>query len=270
MGENGHHILIAITRSGLELDMNHKERVEACREVSQRLLRKYYHDIVATAVVGSVARMDDLEHSDIDFQVLVREGSTLRTHTFILNNCLFSVNVRTESDWRRELTEGGDHLPLAIGSLMTILPAHDPTGSFARLKNIALNVPVEAWKNGVREGISGIFEDFGRLRNLFEGQNWDAFRMMRGFVAAEMALTYANLRRKVLRSEKDLVSVFETDGAVQTEEARAFRVAAGLEPAEDAYVMEALEFLEGFLVREAMKQSTMPLMVKSGRTYVAP
>jgi len=270
MGENGHHILIAIIRSGLQLDMNHRERVEACREVSQRLLRTYYHDITATAVVGSVARMEDLEHSDIDFHVLVREGSSLRSHSFILNNCLFSVNVRTESEWRRELTEGGNHLPLAIGSLMTILPAHDPTGSFARLKNIALNVPVSAWKNGVREGIAGIFEDFGRLRNLYAAQNWDGFRMLKGFVAADMALTYANLRRKVLRSEKDLSNVFEEEGDVQTEAARAFRVAAGLDPAEDVYVMEALEFLAGFLVREAMKQSEMPLMLKSGRNYTAP
>jgi predicted nucleotidyltransferase len=250
--------------------MNHRERVEACREVSERLLRRYYHDIIATAVTGSVARGDDREYSDIDFQVLVRNGSVLQSHSFILNNCLFSINVRSEEEWRRELTEGGDHLPLATGSLMTVLPAHDPTGAFARLKNIALNVPGEAWRNGVREGISGIFEDLGRVRNFYSSQDWDRFRMMAAFVATSIALTYANLTRSVLRTEMELTKVFETQDGSMTEAGRAFRVAARLDPAEDIDVMESLDFLGDFLIKEAMKQSAMPQMYKSARSYSPP
>ncbi|MBU0685252.1 MAG: nucleotidyltransferase domain-containing protein [Thermoplasmatota archaeon] len=238
--------------------------------MSERLLRRYYHDIIATAVVGSVARGDDLEHSDIDFQVLVRNGSVLQSHSFILNNCLFSINVRTEEEWRRELTEGGDHLPLAIGSLMTVLPAHDPTGAFARLKNIALNVPSEAWRNGTREGVSGIFEDLGRVRNFYTKQEWDSFGMMSALVVTDIALTYANLTRKVLRTEKELTKVFETEDGSTTEVGRAFRMAARLDPAEDIDVMESLEFLENFLIREAMKQSAMPQVYTSARSYHPP
>lgn len=248
--------------------MNHRERLEACREVSQKLLKRYYHDIIATAVVGSVARGEDLEHSDIDFQVLVRHGSSLQSHSFVLNNCLFSINVRTEAEWRRELAEGGDHLPLAIGSLMNVLPAQDSTGAFARLRNVALNVSGEAWRNGVREGMSGIFEDLGRARNFYAGEDWDSFRMMTPFIAASIALTYANLTRKVLPSEKDLAKVFESDAG--SEAGRAFRIAARMDPAEDIDVMESLDFLEDFLIREAMKQSAMPQMYRSARSYSPP
>jgi len=270
MGENGHHLHILIRLSGPRLDMNHRERVEACREVSERLLRRYYHDIIATAVVGSVARGDDREHSDIDFQVLVRKGSNLRSHSFVLNNCLFSVNVRTEADWREELTQGNDHLPLAIGSLTNVLPAHDPTGAFARLKSLASSVPGEAWKNGVREGISGIWEDLGRVRNFYAAQDWDSFRMMSGPVATSIALTYANLTRQVLQTEKDLAKVFENGDGSNTEAARAFRVAARLETGEDIDVMEALNFLGDFLFREAAKQSALPDVLKSARNYSPP
>src|SRR4030042_2891462 len=102
--------------------MNHRERGEACREVSERLLKTYYHDIIATAAMGSVARGEDREHSDVDFHVLVRKGSNLRSHSFVLNNCLFSVNVRTESEWRGELETGGDRPPLAPGPPPRRLP----------------------------------------------------------------------------------------------------------------------------------------------------
>ncbi len=250
--------------------MNHRERIEACREVSERLLKKYYHDIIATAVMGSVARGDDREHSDIDFHVLVRKGSSLRTHSFVLNNCLFAINVRTEAEWRNELTDGGDRVPMAIGALMNVLPAHDPTGAFARLKNLAMNVPGEAWKNGVREGPSGIFEDLGRVRNFYSAQDWDSFRMMSGLVAIGIAITYANLARKVVQTEKDLTHIFEDEVGQGKEAARAFRVAARLDTVDDTDVMEALDFLGDFLFREAATQSALPQIQRSARNYSPP
>jgi predicted nucleotidyltransferase len=270
MGENGRHLHILIRLSGPRLDMNHRERVVACREVSERLLRRYYHDIIATAVVGSVARGDDREYSDIDFQVLVRRGSKLRSHSFVLNECLFSVNVRTEADWREELTRGNDHLPLAIGSLMNVLPAHDPTGAFARLRRLASGVPGEAWRNGVRDGLSGICEDLGRVRNFYAAKDWDSFRMMSGSVATGIALTYANLTRQILQTEKDLMKVFENGNSSDIEVARAFRVAAKLETGEDVDVMEALNFLGEFLFREGAKQSALPDIFKSAWNYSPP
>ncbi len=54
--------------------MNHQERWTACRAISDRLLKKYAHDVIATAVTGSVGRGDDAEFSDIDFSVLVRKS----------------------------------------------------------------------------------------------------------------------------------------------------------------------------------------------------
>ena len=88
------------------------------------------------------------------------------------------------------------------------------------------------------------------------------------FIAASIALTYANLTRKVLPSEKDLAKVFESDAG--SEAGRAFRIAARMDPAEDIDVMESLDFLEDFLIREAMKQSAMPQMYRSARSYSPP
>ena len=73
--------------------------------VSDRLLKKCAHDVIATAVTGSVGRGDDADFSDIDFSVLVRKKYHLHSHRFVLKGCLFSVASGTERDWLEELTQ---------------------------------------------------------------------------------------------------------------------------------------------------------------------
>lgn len=123
--------------------MNHQERWTACRTVSDRLLKKYAHDVIATAVTGSVGRGDDAEFSDIDFSVLVRKKSRLHSHRFVLKGCLFSVAASTERDRLEELTRPNHALPLVVGSLKSMRAIHDPSGSFRRLRRTSEDLPKE-------------------------------------------------------------------------------------------------------------------------------
>ena len=250
--------------------MDHRQRVDACREVSSRLLQRYPDDIIGMAVFGSVARGDDLEHSDIDFHVLVKEGSRLSTHFFVLNECFFIIVVKTEKDWREDLLEPESGLCLTAGALMNVLPIHDHSGAFSRLKTMAKALPHEAWKTAVRDGIAGIFEDLGRVRNMYKQGDYANFRLFSVLVAIGMAKVYGDLRRHMLDTEKDLNKVFEEDGGPDCEPARAYRVAARIVEASDHDTMDALEWLNDFLIRETLKQSAMPLMYKSARSYIPP
>lgn len=250
--------------------MNHRQRVDACREVSSRLLQRFPDDIIATAVFGSVARGEDLEHSDIDMQVLVRDGARLSSHFFVLDDCYFSVVVKTEESWRTELTEPVSGLCLTAGSLQIVLPIHDPSGAFARLRTMANALPAESWKSAIREGIAGIVEDLGRVRNFYMQADYTNFRLFSVLVALGMAKVYADLGRHMLRTEKDLNTVFEKGGGPDCEAARAYRVAARLVEASDHDTMDGLEWLSDFLTREALKQSAMPQTCKSVRSYIPP
>jgi predicted nucleotidyltransferase len=250
--------------------MNHRQRVDACREISSRLLQRYPEDIVATAVFGSVARGEDLEHSDIDFQVLVRERARLSSHFFVLDDCFFSIVVKTEESWRIELTEPESGLCLSAGSLIAVLPIYDPSGAFARLKTMAKALPQESWKSAIREGIAGIVEDLGRVRNMYEQADYTNFRLFSVLVAIGMAKVYGDLGRRMLKTDKDLNRVFEESGGPECEPARAYRVAARLVEANDHDTMDALEWLNDFLMREALKQSAMPQICKSARSYIPP
>jgi len=233
-------------------------------------LRKHHDDIRAIAVLGSVARREDEEHSDIDMKVIVKQGSNLRSHVFVLDNCLFSVEARTEESWRRELTEPNSHLSLSVGSLLNVLPGHDPTGVFKRLSNMAGSLPSECWKNAVRDSMEVIVEDLGRVRNAHDRGDFRTFRIDAVSVALSMALVQANLERRPLVTERDLNVVFEELLGEDSEPARAFRVASRVEEGDDDDVMDALLFLGDYLVRESMKHSAMLQILSSARSYTPP
>lgn len=257
-------------RSQYDFEMNHRQRVDACREVVDRLLRKHHDDIKAIAVLGSVARREDEEHSDIDMKVIVKGGSRLKSHVFVLDNCLFSIEVRTEESWHRELTEPNSHLCLAVGSLAHILPGYDPKGVFKRLSVMANSLPADCWRNAVRDGMEAIVEDLGRVRNAYERGDYSTLRVNAPGVALSMALVQANLGHAAVVTERDLNHVFEELLGCDSEPARAYKVASRIEDGDDDDVMDALIFLGDYLLREAMKHSAMLQVHSSANNYVPP
>ncbi len=250
--------------------MNHKQRVEAAQEVSSKLLKSYPDEVVATAVFGSVARGDDHEHSDTDMQVLVKEGAKLRSHYFILEGCYFSVVVKSEKDWRMEMTQPLSGLCLVAGSLMSVLVLHDPAGAFKKLRALAEDLPDEAWKAAIREGLAGIVEDLGRVRNLFKEGDRANFRFFSVLVAIGIAKVYGDLSRQMVRTERELNAVFERRGRTKNEAAKRYQVAARLVETSDKGTMEALEWLNAFVTEEAKRENALPQTLKSARSYEPP
>lgn len=250
--------------------MNHKQRVKAAQEVSSKLLRRYPDDVVATAVFGSVARGEDREHSDIDMQLLVRKGAKLSTHYFVLSGCYFSVVAKTEEEWTSELTRPVSGLCLTAGSLQNILTLHDPSGAFRRLRAMAESLPEEAWKTAIREGLAGIVEDLGRVRDFLGHGDREDFRLFSVPVAFCAAKVYGDLTRQMLRTERELNTVFEKRGGPKAEAAVKYRVAARLVEATDEETLEALEWLNSFLIEEAEREDALPLAYETAKSYEPP
>lgn len=248
--------------------MNHQERWAACRAVSDRLLKKYAHDVIATAVTGSVGRGDDAEFSDIDFSVLVRSKSRLHSHRFVLKGCLFSVAASTERDWLEELTQPNHALPLGIGSLKSMRPVHVPSGSFLRLRRRSEDLPEGCWKNAVRAGLEEIVEDLGRVRNAYALRDWKNFRLHSPHVALEAALVHCSLRRRAVLTERNLLEA-RLQG-YSPEFARALLTGAGIRIADNRQVLKCLELMYGSLSEEASKQGSAPTRYDSVNSYSPP
>ncbi len=250
--------------------MNHKQRVEAAQHVSSALLKRYPDDIIAVGVLGSVARREDREHSDIDLHVIVKEGASLASHFFVLDGCYFSVSVKTEKAWIADLTRPKSGLCLTAEAFGSVLVLHDPTGAFKKLRALAEALPDEAWKSAIRDGLAGMVEDLGRVRNLYAEGDWVSFRLFSVIVAAGAATVYGDLTRQMLRTEKELNAVFEKRGGPRSEAARKYLVAARLVEASDKETMAALDWLFEFLTQEARREDALPQTYKSAKEYQPP
>lgn len=146
-----------------------------------------------------------MQFSDIDFHVLVRKGSQLHSHRFVLNGCLFSVAARTEDNWVEELVQPNYYLPLVIGSLKSMRVFYDPSRRFARLRKKSERLSAEHWNNAVRTGLEEMVEDLGRVRNAYAQRDRKNFLLHSPRVAIEGALVHSSLRRKAVLTEKNLL-----------------------------------------------------------------
>ncbi len=247
--------------------MNHEDRVKACQFVSEQLVRKHPTDVLATGVTGSVSRHRDLNYSDIDFNILIRDAAKIRSHRFILKNCLFSVAARTKSDWLNELNQPNYHLPVVVGSLDSMLVFHDPSDEFAGLKAIAKALPEEVWKNAIRNGLEEILEDFGRVRNSYAVKDWLVFRIYIRSVAITAGFVWACLHRKVIFDEKDILPSHKNHAEINPKFNDAIRFATAPKSTNPKKVIASLnQWLRG----EALKQDAVPSTLRTASMYVAP
>ena len=248
--------------------MKHRERLTACRVVSDRLIKKYAGEVIATGVTGSVGRGGDIGFSDIDFSVLVRKGSQLHSHRFVLKGCLFSIAASTEGDWLGEFTQPNYALPLVMGSLKSIRAIHDPRGAFQRLRKKSQNLSKECWNKAVRAGLEEIVEDLGRVRNAYAEKDWKNFCLHSPHVALEAALVHSSLRRRAVLTERNLLSA-RLQG-YSPKFMSALLIGAGMKRAGNRLVLKSLEWMYSSLSEEASRQGGTPTSYESVTYYVPP
>ncbi|MGQ9587399.1 MAG: hypothetical protein ACUVT7_03330, partial [Thermoplasmata archaeon] len=128
----------------------------------------------------------------------------------------------------------------------------------------------ERWKDAVRGGLEGICEDLGRLKNYHAEEDWINFRLWSPFLAACLAMLCSALNRRVLPTEGRLAHVFDEIAGVGSEAARKFRIASGATRGSDREVLEAMEWLGGFLTEEAAKQGVILATHSSPDEYIPP
>lgn len=248
--------------------MNHQQRMEACLLVTDKILKKYGKEILATAVSGSTGRGTDMKNSDIDFATLVKSSGKMHKHRFVLMGCLFSVAARTEEDWTEELTAPNYQLPLVVGSLESLHAIYDPHGRFDRLREKSERLPTSCWRNAVRVGLEEMVEDLGRVRNAYLSRNLNNFWFCAPGVVETAALVHSSLRRKSVLTENDLLN--RRAQGYTPKFFSSLLVGAGVKEARPRQALDSLETLYDSLYHEAKDQDAIPVSYDSALSYTPP
>lgn len=184
------------------------KRLEALREAGQRVCRRLLEarfDIVAIIIVGSVARGNIHENSDVDLCVLVRHGEHPERERIRELNCDVEVVYTPLRLWRERLYRGlGSMWEIELSNIMDSLVLYDPYGIVREVKERFKTYPEEKRRMNILE----VFHKMGwykeAVRYHYLKGNYNIQSVFSKMYVIEVLKILFPLNRVYLKGEKHL------------------------------------------------------------------
>jgi kanamycin nucleotidyltransferase len=146
--------------------MERERRLELAYRIAERVQRHYRERTLAVGIYGSLARGSDGPYSDIEMHCVLQGSGIERCHEWSAGPWKAEVNVYSADVVLRWAAEVDVDWSITHGAYTQVLPVHDPTGFFPRLRDTVLSQPDEAFRRAVRDVIVGeLYERIGKIRN---------------------------------------------------------------------------------------------------------
>jgi len=162
-------------------------------------------DVVAVCVVGSVARGNIHEKSDVDICVLIEQGDRPERETFEELGCSVDIVYAPVHLWKEKLRRGvGSGWEIDASNIVDSLILYDPSGLIQETKRELKVYPEEKR----RENILQVYHEMGwfgeALRYNYLKKNYDAESIFSKFFAMQALKILFPLNRVYLKSEKQI------------------------------------------------------------------
>jgi kanamycin nucleotidyltransferase len=155
--------------------MNHQQRLQLARTIVRQLSVRYSSSLTAAGLYGSVARGQDGPYSDIELFCVLQDPGAYRNIEWCAGPWKAEVNVRSETELRREAAQLDGQWALTHSAFVHILPLIDPQHYFAGLPALVMQHTPEDFQTLIRaELASEIYECVGKIRNALSQQHYQA------------------------------------------------------------------------------------------------
>lgn len=142
----------------------HEERLLRAREIAEVFQSRF--NPLAIGLYGSLARGTDGPYSDIEMLCVVQERGVDQDYEWSEGPWKAEVGVASADLVLAHAARLEDDWPLTHGAFIDILPLHDPTHYFPRLKQLVFEHREEAYLRLIHGHIVGeIYEYVGKMRN---------------------------------------------------------------------------------------------------------
>jgi kanamycin nucleotidyltransferase len=146
--------------------MERERRLELAYRIAERVQRHYRERALAVGIYGSLARGSDGPYSDIEMHCVLRGSDIERWLEWSAGPWKAEVDVYSADVVLRWAAEVDVDWSITHGAYTRVLPVHDPTGFFPRLRETVLAQPDHAFKRAICDVIVGeLYERIGKLRN---------------------------------------------------------------------------------------------------------
>jgi len=182
---------------------------EASRLVCERVL-KNRSDIIAVYVVGSVARGNIHEQSDVDMCVLTKHGDNPERENYIELSCSVDVVYAPLHLWKERLYHGvGSEWEIDASNIVDSLILYDPDGFIQKTKKELETYPEEKR----RKNILQIYDKMGWFGEAvwyhFTNKNYDIESIFSKFYAMQALKILFPLNQVYLKSDKHIFKQVE-------------------------------------------------------------
>ena len=140
----------------------HSKRLRAIAEQLARRILRERGDVVAIAIVGSVARGEARAGSDLDIDVVVRRGRGNHVSA-VVDGTIVSLSFTPRSAFARQFGEATGWLAQRLGGLRADV-LYDPGGLFPKLRDRVARLPAVTYRRSAREALVEMYEYLGKLR----------------------------------------------------------------------------------------------------------
>lgn len=167
--------------------MDHEARMDLARSVTEILLRRH-PNVVAVAIVGSTAKGEDREHSDLEMCAYTEGTPDTRAYSLVHRDIVVEVALEPREKALEEAGRADAWWPVSADGWVHPLPLHDPEGLLPRLADAASRPGPERVAVALNAAFTAVYEDLCKMRNhLASGEE-----AMARFAAPFCALNVAN------------------------------------------------------------------------------
>jgi kanamycin nucleotidyltransferase len=152
--------------------MERARRLELAYRIAEQVQRHYRERVLAVGIYGSLARGSDGPYSDIEMHCVLRGSGVERWHEWSTGPWKAEVDVYSADVVLRWAAEVDVDWSITHGAYTEVLPVHDPTDFFPRLRDTVLSQPDGAFGRAICDVVVGeVYERIGKIRNAREAGN---------------------------------------------------------------------------------------------------
>jgi hypothetical protein len=158
--------------------MKHEERMQLARELCDRFVGRYSHDVIFSGVYGSTARGLDTEWSDLEMLFVVQDSCKAHGRQLVIQGRAVSYAVMAYHTLEHVLGNPVLHRdcgwPFWMGVLSALKVLYGSQSNVDALLQVGIDVPDARFKVALEKELPGlVFESYGRILSCKERNNQD-------------------------------------------------------------------------------------------------
>jgi len=193
--------------------MNHKDRLQLAKNLSEKILSKYGDKVLLVGLLGSTYRGNDVEHSDLEMICVLSGDEEGRDASYFYNGIYGHVWIDSDKAIQKSLNQTpSKDWPLEIGTFYFVEPLHEKDGYLAKLQKEISNIPEDKFSLAVREHLPitvGELNEIKQLQDRNISSQGELFWAVNSFVYhATMLIALVN-KKPLCKSGLKMVSLLD-------------------------------------------------------------